>query len=497
MADVILIYPALDMGYHLRPPLGILTLASWLIPQGYTVKIIDQRVDKDWKHILRTELKENPICVGICAMSGYPIKAGIEACQYIRKLSTIPIVWGGVHATIESRSTIENELVDIIVIGEGDVTFPELVENLKLNKSLHDVKGIAFKEEGKVVYTPTREIIDMNTRPPILFDVVDLDKYREKDLHYELEGELVFSIETSRGCSHHCRFCSESRSSLRWRSMRAQKAVGEIKRIVQTYGIRSFTIIDDNFFVNRKRAEEFVNLLIQEEMGIEWYTNVRPDYIAKVEPRFLAKLRESGCKCLTMGAESGSSRVLKQIKKGATKEQFIISNKKLKEASIVPWFVTILGFPMDDIASTKETFLMIIKLINDNLHTKSGTVQLIPTPGSDIAEVCYSKEYKKPESLSEWGEIRDRYDWVNKEVKKFIKKHAYFDELVQLRNQRVFLSSAFLKIFSRLLEFRIRRDYYSFFVEPNIVDSLVFRGIVVVLRKIRSRQTKYLYKSGS
>lgn len=461
---------------HLRPPLGILTLASRLIPKGYTVKLIDQRVDTNWKEVLNEHLKEDTICVGISSMSGYQIDAGLATCRYLRELdSRVPIVWGGVHPTIETKTTIENDYVDLIVIGEGDITFLELVTALKNSEDLRSVNGIAFMENGQIIRTPERPVVDLNAMPPVLFEIVDLDKYREKDLHYELEGELTLSIETSRGCPHKCQFCSESRSPLPWRSMSPQRIIEEIKRIVHSYGTNSFTIVDDNFFVSRHRAEEFCDLLIAEGVDIEWYTNCRPEYVARYDDSFLKKLSRSGCKCLTFGAESGSERVLKLIQKGASREHFLVANRKMRAAQIVPWFVTISGFPFDDLQSIEETYLMVMQLLRENPAAKSGVEPLIPTPGTDVTDACYAKAFERPQSLEEWAKIRKRTDWVDEEVVDFLRRNEYLLDLISLRNSRVFLSSVALGLFARLLQWRIKSNNYSLFVEPKIVRSLLFQ----------------------
>ena len=125
--DVILIYPrtGVDLGATVAPPHSVLAIAAPLPSKGYNVKIIDQRVDPEWQISLIEYLKRNPICVGISCMTGTQIYFAIEAAKVVRNATNgkVPIVWGGPHPSLLPEQTLQSEYVDVVCVGEGELTF--------------------------------------------------------------------------------------------------------------------------------------------------------------------------------------------------------------------------------------------------------------------------------------------------------------------------------------------------------------------------------------
>ena len=125
--NVLLLYPktGYDFGSTVAPPHSLLTVAAPVLKEGYNVKILDQRVQDITEEDLNSLFSDDLICVGISTMTGTQIRHALRLAQTVRKLTDgkVPIVWGGPHPTIMPDQTLENDNVDIIVIGEGDVTF--------------------------------------------------------------------------------------------------------------------------------------------------------------------------------------------------------------------------------------------------------------------------------------------------------------------------------------------------------------------------------------
>ena len=167
MSEIILIYPRLTRENDpsaLLMPLSLIYVAQPLRRNGYSVTIIDQRVAPDWPNKLRQELsKGETICVGISAMTGLQIEGGIAAGKITRQYGgDVPIVWGGVHASLLPEQTVEDEHVDIVVIGEGERTFLELVKKLEAGESLSTINGLCLKQDGKIVHTSPQPYMDLH-----------------------------------------------------------------------------------------------------------------------------------------------------------------------------------------------------------------------------------------------------------------------------------------------------------------------------------------------
>ena len=142
MSDIILCYPktGFDVKLFRSLPLSVLTVAAGLV-EDFEVKIIDQRVENNWKGKLKKELDDSPTCVGISTMTGSQIGYGLQMSKFIRENNEgVKIVWGGPHPTLLPLQTLENELVDIVVVGEGDSVFRDISIALDQGKSLDKIQ---------------------------------------------------------------------------------------------------------------------------------------------------------------------------------------------------------------------------------------------------------------------------------------------------------------------------------------------------------------------
>jgi radical SAM superfamily enzyme YgiQ (UPF0313 family) len=452
---VILVYPSKPEENKRpdRPPLGILTIAAPLLEKGMEVTVLDERAEPDFDRKLCDELKKGPLCVGVSSMSGNHITGALRVSRLVKELSAIPVVWGGVHASLEPGSTIANRFVDIIVRDDGENTFPRLLD--MINNSAGDLSGlpgIGFKKNGQIIMTGPGEPANIESVPLIPFDLVDLDNYRSRDLW--CEGEKVLPVETSRGCPFSCSFCTESVRKKKWRALPPERVVEDIKAYIRKYGVTNFTFIDDNFFGNIKRAESILDLLIKENVGIKWYTNARTDYIARATPATIEKIERSGCRMLTFGAESGSERILKMVNKFASKEDVLHANRKLRGLNIIPHFVTIQGFPGETKKDTIETIIMNIDLLIENERAICDSPFLIPTPGTAIAKECLADKAGEF-TLEDWSRIfemknKGRPAWLDGGTYEFLCRWRKVIKLICITN-RAFVPKALNALYRAVL----------------------------------------------
>ena len=158
--NVVLIYPNAGqdvLGINVGLPLSILYVGTALKDAGYDVTILDERVHTNFKALLKEAIASDPVYVGISSMTGYQISYGLLIAQTIRDLNPrIPIVWGGVHPTIHPESTARHRLVVIVVVNEGEETAVELAGVLAAGGDVRQVRGLAMKEDGRVVRTLDR-----------------------------------------------------------------------------------------------------------------------------------------------------------------------------------------------------------------------------------------------------------------------------------------------------------------------------------------------------
>ena len=165
MADIILFNPAAwkRVG-DIILPISLLAVSS-LIDSKHRITIIDQQIDANWQASLKKVLKNNPICIGITCITGKQVKFALEASQIVRKECNAKIVWGGMQASQAPDVTLAHPLIDIIVKGEGYITFPKLIDALLQGEDLSHIEGIWFKKNGEIFKNPDRPAIDMDQLP--------------------------------------------------------------------------------------------------------------------------------------------------------------------------------------------------------------------------------------------------------------------------------------------------------------------------------------------
>jgi radical SAM superfamily enzyme YgiQ (UPF0313 family) len=179
--SIVLIYPNAGqdvLGINVGLPLSLLYVGTALKEAGYSVRILDERILRDFARSLKEALASDPLFVGISTMTGYQIRHGLKIAQSVRTLDPrVPLVWGGVHPTIDPDSTIQHNLVDAVVIGDGEETAVDLARALESGAGLHQIRGIAFKDGEQVVRTDQRAKLDLERLPEPDYSLVDLDDY--------------------------------------------------------------------------------------------------------------------------------------------------------------------------------------------------------------------------------------------------------------------------------------------------------------------------------
>lgn len=389
--DVVLVYPGKKEAKPLLP-LPVLYLAGVLEENGYKVTILDTRI-----HEYSDVNLDRASCVGISTITGSQILYGLEVAKYVRKNNPdVPLIWGGIHPSLLPEQTIENENVDIVVREEGELTMLELVQKLEAEKALKNVKGITYKLNGKIINNPDRDFVDLNTLNHLPYHLIDIKKYSTKK---------SFAYQSSRGCPYNCIFCYNLAFNKRWwRYKNSDKVLDELDFIVTEFDPESILVVDDNFFVSKKRLEEILLGVKRRNFDFTWHGSARADYISQYEQDFMKLLKDSGCKTIGIGGESGSEKILNIINKGIAVNQIINSVEKCKKVGIKPIFSFICGFPEE----TREDLNLTLSLIDEikNIYKDSlinGFFLIAPLPGTPMFELAKKYGFKPPTTLEEWG----------------------------------------------------------------------------------------------
>ena len=494
--DVILIYPktGIDIGATIGPPHSLLSIAAPVHKAGYNVKIIDQRTDVDWKAHLIDYLGRNPICAGISSMTGTQIYFGIETAKIVRKLTNgkIPIVWGGPHPSTIPEQTLQSEYADVVCIGEGDETFKELVGALAEKRPLSEVKGIAFKDNGKIVINPSRPLIDVETLLPVPWELIDVEKYIHKDFYIKSSTRSLDIGQTSRGCPFQCGFCSSATIRQRkWRSMSVKKSLENIIGPVKRFNLNAVWIRDDEFYIDSGRSHKICEGIVNSGIKIKWYTSgTRVDTFNRFTDEQIEMLKKSGADTLKFGAESGSNRILELMEKGIHWEDTVKANLRAKKHGIIPAFSLIVGFPTETFDEINQTIDLFIRLKKDNPKAQFEVIgSYTALPGTPLYDLALKMGLKPPQTLEGWSDwLCDEYDlegikipWFSYAERKKIGNLAYMSILANgslnvirgIKNDfiRFFLKLIFSPI-SSFERFKLKRKWYGFAPELDLARYL-------------------------
>ncbi len=253
----------------------------------------------------RALLKRYPIdLVGISSMTGAFNNA--MKLAMIAKEHGVFVAMGGFHPTALPEEVLRLDCVDVVVIGEGEATFRELV----LHGPSKDVKGLAYRDGGGIVFTGER---------PVIIDVDSIDfplrslrpeRFGEKGSEYSID-----TIYTSRGCPWTCSFCANDQMHKHWRGRSPENVVEELSMLHDPKKKKHIKIWDANFLTNIKRAEKICDLLIEKGLtNFKFGTESRVKDVIRGE-RILPKLRQIGLHLIGLGIESPHEKTLSLMNK--------------------------------------------------------------------------------------------------------------------------------------------------------------------------------------
>ena len=181
-------------------PLGILSIGTVLVGKGYRIKIIDACVNPNYMQEIREAIENNPLFIGISAMTAQ-LYSALRIARFIRQKNgnrKMPIVWGGIHPTIFPESTATDSSVDIVVIGAGEYACLDLAGALSIDKNpeLNKIRGIAFYDNGRFIHTNPREHTDINNLPFINYDFTSVnDQLKYNAIVYAVRKNLPNLLE--------------------------------------------------------------------------------------------------------------------------------------------------------------------------------------------------------------------------------------------------------------------------------------------------------------
>jgi radical SAM superfamily enzyme YgiQ (UPF0313 family) len=341
-------------GLDVVPPLGLAYIASSLKTAGHHVTFVDG-VGEALERYGRAEKYEGLLVhglsipevveridpeahvVGVSSMFSNQWLFIRDLLNEIRRIYPEKLViMGGEHVTACADYIIEScPAVDVCVLGEGEETVVELIDAYMSGRSLGDVTGIAYRQDGKVVRTQRRgRVRNLDEIPEPDWSIVPIERYIENGVTYGANLGRSIPLLASRGCPFQCTFCSSPQMwTTLWAARKPELVVAEMKKYKARYNVTNFDFYDLTAIVRKQWIADFCNLLIEEKLDVTWQlaSGTRSEAI---DDEITPLLYKAGCRLVIYAPESGSPEELARIKKKVKLDRMITSMKAAHRAGI-------------------------------------------------------------------------------------------------------------------------------------------------------------------
>jgi|TARA_B110000014_G_C20100664_1_gene577714 anaerobic magnesium-protoporphyrin IX monomethyl ester cyclase len=368
------------------PPLGTLYAASYLRENGYKVGVFDANLLDDPKTI-QPYLEQQQPKTFVLYDDGFNYltkmclttmrDAAFEMIKIAKKLNCNIIV-----CSSDSTDHYEKYLTagaDYIIQGEGEISLKELIDALNTNEDTRNIKGLVFKQDGKIIKNQKHPVLrNLDELPMPAWDLIDINPYKE--IWASGGKEFTLNIATTRGCPFKCNWCAKPIYGNRYNSHSPEYITKHIKYLSDTYGVNRFWMCDDIFGLKPNWVQKFNKELKRNKLSISYYIQSRVDLLLKEDT--IEALAESGLEEVWVGAESGSQAILDAMDKDTKVEQIYEATRLLKDKNVRVAFFIQFGY----LEETKEDIDQTIKMIKELLPDDIGVSVSYPLPGTTFYE---------------------------------------------------------------------------------------------------------------
>lgn len=273
--------------------------------------------------------------------------------EIIRKYSRSALIAaGGYHASLYPEYFLEKTSADFVIRGEGEIPSVELVRSIERGTAPDTVPGLVYREHGVIKENPAGAAVDISHFPHPARDLL-----LERD--YRAYRKSFVSMITSRGCPNNCTFCT---GKIIWGSGRrersAEEVTGEIAQCIDLYGAEIINFEDDNLFPSKKRAHEFLELLIREREKKGIYpelTAMNGISLEKADVEIIYLMKRAGFRELNISLVTHSAEIQKSERRPFSSEKFMEIAVAARRCGMNVRGYFILGLPGQSLEEINET----------------------------------------------------------------------------------------------------------------------------------------------
>jgi radical SAM superfamily enzyme YgiQ (UPF0313 family) len=355
---------------NMTPPLSLAYCAAVLEKLGHEVEILDAVALRLGPAKVIERVKSGNYALAAVSTATPSIADDLAIANAIKESSPKTfVVLLGPHVTVFSEEALKESRADAVVRGEPECTVGELAGLLAQGKLPEDILGLSIKSETGVKRSPERPLIaDLDSLPFPARHLLPMDKYCSA-----VWGKKPFTtMLTSRGCHYGCIYCPyRIAQGTEWRARSPHNVVDEIEECVRRHGVREILFRDPLFTADKERALRICEMIIERGIKVDWRCETRADLATE---DMIEAFARSGCKEINFGVESGSSEILKGVKRIPISEERIRGLfDKCRRVGIETMAFFIIGLPGETEATVEATVQLAIDLNPDVAQFTAAT----------------------------------------------------------------------------------------------------------------------------
>jgi anaerobic magnesium-protoporphyrin IX monomethyl ester cyclase len=359
MSKILLIKPRFLIGIEfelITHPMGLMYIAATLLRDGHEIKIHDCGSNFNKFDALGREIagwKPDFIGISMIITELQQTKRLMEIIRHI--LPDVPIIFGGPWPSANPEETIKTFGADYVVIGEGELVFPELIDAINNGRPTESIPGTASTTNGNVKVNPARQLTEdeLNALPFPAWDLLDYSLYAGMHSMPGVGCRPYMSIFTSRGCPYKCIYCHQTMGKI-FRQRSSESVIAEMEELRFRYGFNEFEILDDCFNLDRKRMHAILTGVRDKikDARLHFPNALRSDML---EPQDLVLFRQAGTVSAHFAIETASPRLQKLINKNLNIEKALRAIDASVKAGIYSTGYFMIGFPTETYPEASET----------------------------------------------------------------------------------------------------------------------------------------------
>ncbi len=430
-------------------PLALVAIASALDRADVDVLIIDGRLEADPVRAV-VDAAKDAVCVGITVLTGAPIHDALAVSRAVKAAHPdCPVVWGGWHPSLFADECLREPSVDVVVSGQGEEAFRDIVRRLMNGERVHGVMSRSLK--------------DLNAFPAHDYSLIPVERY------FALKGARQIDYISSQGCRFRCAFCADPAVFARgWTGLMPERIGEEVEQLHRRYGMEDLAFQDETFFTHAPRVDALAEQFLGRRLPITWTATLRADQACRLGDDLFAKAVRSGLRRVMVGVESGSQEMLDRLQKDMKLDQVRVAAEMCARHGVGAIFNFIVGFPGESEQSLQATLALAKSLRRASPAFETPIFYYRPYPGNAMADQSAAQGYVFPRGLDEWADfdyVGGRGPWITADQWRTVERFKFY-------TKHAWKPGAWRWPLRVASEWRCNHDWYAMPVEKMIVDFI-------------------------